>query len=169
MKHGTIVLIANDRKGKWYERLVKWFITKVTDSPFIHIEVRMYGFWYESRWPEGAIKHNHNLNHHVLLEPVNDLTDTQVDKMKDWCENMVKNKRPYNLAKLIGLLIMYPLKKFFNWLGWVPFSANRFWGTVCSVFVDEAFKAGGVDIFENMSEELTSPGDFTGSGFFKPA
>lgn len=169
-KNGTIALLAYKKpdkppKGiaaKFFDLVLK-VITLVTKSRYFHIYIYLEGYWYESTHPNGAKKSELDLKtskYLQLREPKFDYTKEQVSDMIAFGENAIANKIGYNYVKLLMMSWIYPMRRFFNWLGWTPFSCNAIWGMVCSVFVDELVKFGGTDLFKKQSEELTSPREF---------
>ncbi len=175
LKAGSVVLIGNRRWGgsgfkAWLTNLVTTSITKVTDSPYIHVKVFLDGFWWESTTPNGATKTQetfvtNELNQ--LLKPKRDLTPEEIKAMIAFGETAINTKMKYNYIKLILLAIIYPTRKFWNKIGWIPFQNNEMFGSVCSVYVDEMFKVAGIDLYLNNNEEYTAPGDFLKMDFFE--
>lgn len=167
MKEGTIVLIGNRDWGGtgisgFLTRLITNCIVGVTSSDKIHIKRYLKGYWYESCYPEGARKTTETFitdEYNLVREPVRDFTEIEILQMIAYGERAITQKWKYNLPKLIALAIILPLKKFFNWLGWIPFSNDKRYGTVCSVFDDQMVKSCGADTFPG-SEEMTTPADY---------
>ena len=69
---------------------------------------------------------------------------------------------PYNFFKLIILAFVYPTRKFWNWINWVPFQAECF-GFVCSAYIDWVCKEIDRDLLICENEEYTVPGDIIDS------
>lgn len=168
MLDGTIVLIGNRDWGGtgingFLTRLITNCIVGVTGSDKIHIKRYLKGYWYESCYPEGARKTTeifvtNDLN--LVREPVRPFTEIEILKMIAYGERAIAQNWKYNLPKLIALAVIIPFKKFFNWLGWIPFSDDERYGTVCSVYDDQMVKSCGVDTFPGQSEEITPPANY---------
>jgi hypothetical protein len=139
-------------------RLIRYF----TESEWGHVAIYVGGYTYEQTWPgvrktPGMIACDLALIPPTLNEP----------NMIDWLEAQVSAKMRYNWPRLVAMCIVYPLRWFFSKCNWVPFSAAIF-GEVCSSFIDEAVKAGGVDLWPYRDEHATVPGDFTYHPALKP-
>lgn len=75
----------------------------------------------------------------------------------------------YGFVKLVAMALLYPTKRFWRWIGWVPFDAWIF-GEVCSVRVAEAWAAEGYYGFEKRSRTprgLLAPVDLRGAPGFR--
>ena len=166
MRNGTIFL----QKPNWElgksltDRVIK-VIQFITQSRYYHVVLYLNGWYWESTvWFEGkkmlhGMKRSKSLWHYdTALEPVQDLTDNEVKIMELHLMRELKKKRPYNVLKLIALIIVYPTRWIWRALGWVPFSNNVF-GYVCSVFVDEAYMHIQRDILPDDYHEYTAPVD----------
>lgn len=145
---------GSDALGK----LIRYF----TESEWGHVAIYAGGATYEQTWP-GVRKTEGRLAADLVLAtpPVNEAA------MLDWLEARVSEKMRYNWLRLLAFCFIYPLRWFFNKLNWVPFSAAIF-GEVCSSFVDEAMRAGGVDLWPYRGEHATVPGDFAGYPALRP-
>lgn len=173
MRNGTICLIRNRDWGNDLENLVTGIIVDTTDSEFIHVEEYLNGKWYEFTFPEGANTHVKDLvaestkYNHKFREPIRELTEKEVGlKLAYWHEQL-KHKRSYNIIKLILLYIIYPTRRFWNWLGWVPFSNTKWFGAVCSVGIEESNLAASIDTTPGESHEYRSPGNFDTMAFYR--
>jgi hypothetical protein len=131
-------------------RLIRYF----TESEWGHVAIYVGGYTYESTWP-GVRKTPGMIAADLVLIP----PPLNEPNMLDWLEARVSAKMRYNWPRLIAFMFIYPLRWFFNKLNWVPFSAAIF-GEVCSSFVDEAVRAGGLDLWPYRGEDATVPGDF---------
>lgn len=172
MKNGSVFLQHNRDWGQFWPNVVTKLIVKVSGSPFIHVQVYLKGYTYDTSYPKGFAKRKgepdvSKIHGDVLLEPIRDLTETEVNAMIAYFEDKINNKIKYALGKLIIFLILGFLKPIFNKIGWVPFADDRYYGEFCSAGGDEAFKFGSMDILPGQLEEYTAPGDFMKSDFFK--
>jgi len=169
-KNGTIVLIGNRRWGTKLANIVTGFIVKATKSNYIHIKRYLNGYWYESSYPTGAGKTTetfitNDLN--LVREPIEDLTDEEVEKMIEFGEKAITDKIKYNLFKLIALYVILPTRKFWDFIGWVPFSNNNIFGTVCSVFDAEMVAYSGRIEFEGQDVEMRTPADYEKTDIYR--
>ena len=139
-------------------KLIRYF----TESEWGHVAIYAGGYTYESTWPGVRKTPGMIASDLVLIPPT-----LNEPNMLDWLEARVSAKMRYNWLRLIAFIYIYPLRWFFNKLNWVPFSAAIF-GEVCSSFVDEAIRAGGVDLWPYRGEDATVPGDFAGCPYLKP-
>jgi hypothetical protein len=178
MKDGTLILWKFDRQmEKGLLKFVLRAITYFTDSKYIHVGLVVDDMLYEQTvWREkrkGKKKIMHGVKESIvtdlgdlILEPRRKIGETKAAKLLWYCKDQLKKKRPYNFAKLCVLAFVYPTRWFWNKVKWVPFN-REVQGDVCSVFVDEAFKAAGVDLIKGQHEGFTSPGDFVRLNYFK--
>lgn len=160
-----IVLWPYHKSDKWYRTLVSKLICFFTNSNYTHSAIWLRGNLYESavmNGQNGAIK-TPNLppseRNCIFLKPKRELTRGELDSLELHLTRTVVQKRPYNFFKIFILAIVYPTRKFWQRLGWVPFQ-NEVFGSVCSVYVDYALKYIGLDVLPGMNEEYTAPGDF---------
>lgn len=183
MKDGTIFLQHNRKWTKWYENLITWLITKMpVKGSYIHTQVYLRGFVYEytiggksvaRKTPRSSGAGTDSKEHgDMVREPIRDLTESEVDRMIEWWEVQVKNGYKYGVAKLlIQLILGFPFRPVFvllyRWFGIEMMKSNKFWGEHCSASADESFKAAGIDVFPNESEQYTTPSAFAYSNFFK--
>lgn len=158
MKDGTVFVTKNRKSDDLFSNTLGNLIEYFTGMPYVHVEVWCKGHRYGS--VKGGPRKTTtvpNRNGTVFLQPREELTEKQKEAMNEYLERMLS--RPYNVFKLVSLALVYPTRWFWNWIGWVPFEKDVF-GVVCSVYVDEAYKAAGIDLLPGRSEEYTSPGDF---------
>jgi hypothetical protein len=139
---------GNDLVGK----CIRYF----TESEWAHVAVFADGFTFEEAAKGAEMTLHQKESEKVLICPVEGIQEA---KIADWCEDQVTAHLRYNVFLLIALAFVYPLRWFFDKLNWVPFRAQLF-GEVCSTFVDQAFKAAGIDLFPERGEDATVPGDF---------
>ena len=162
-KNGTIVLIGNRKWGSWLSNLVTGFIVKATKSNKIHIKRYLDGYWYESSYPKGAGKTTETFvtnEFNLVREPITPFTNDEVIKMVAFAEESIVSKMKYNLIKLILLYVILPTRKFWECIHWVPFSNNKAFGTVCSVFDAEMVRKSGRIEFNGDDPEMRTPGDY---------
>lgn len=169
MKNGTVILTI-DKSDTWYVKLVLWFIRKASGFPHTHTQVWIDGYIWETRHPDGFCKTKRTptpAENRVLLEPVRDLTKEESEGMKAFFEDKIRNNIPYNYPKLFLSFFLYWSRPFWEKIKWIPFQDDKVWGNHCSSGVDEAFMFVGIDVLPDGYEEITTPGDFTKSEFFK--
>jgi hypothetical protein len=165
-QNGTIFLWSKSESG--FDIVTK-AIQYFTGSPYTHVAVYLRGSTYDCTvWkPAGRVLSVSGVREtlgvidgwQVELKPATTLTSSQTNKMMIYCKMQIDARRPYNVFKLLAFILIYPTRWFWNKIKWVPFKAELF-GEVCSTFVDQTFKAGGVDLFKNLIEEVAVPGDY---------
>jgi len=160
-----VLLWKYHKKEEWWRDIAAKAIVFFTQQPFTHAAIYHGGATYESTvWKEGrklrhgALRAPEMLECDVILGPVEELTIGQNIKLQNYLDQTIYEARPYNFFKLVALAVIYPTRWFWNLIGWVPFSHDMY-GEVCSVYVDEAFKAIGIDLLPYHDEQYTSPGD----------
>lgn len=131
-------------------RLIAYF----TESSWGHVAICVGGNTYEETWPGVKKTAGQNAADLVLIPPALD-----EEKVLAYLEKSVTAKLRYNWMRLCAFIFIYPLRWFFSRLGWVPFSVYSF-GEVCSSFVDEAVRAGGIDLWPHRGEDSTVPADY---------
>lgn len=177
MKDGTILLHKMDydvvKNMKFsLEKISALAIMEVTDSTLVHASLVLNEKTYDAtiytrgKFLQGYFSlfsgvrtSNYILGHTIALEPTTPMTHNEKEKMQAYINEMINEKRPYNILRLLSLAIVHPTRKFWNWIGWVPFK-KEVYGEVCSTFIDKAWEAAGRDILPRAEEELTAPGDF---------
>lgn len=172
MNDPIIILWPYKKSKKKLHDFVKKCICFFTNSDYTHVAVYLDGKTYEST----VMNNQHGVLYHYGLP--GERTPEYVylafkEKFKN--SNALKyvmhrkavQKQPYNFFKLIVLAFVYPTRKFWNWIKWVPFDKECF-GSVCSEFVDESFKEIGIDLLPSKHEGYTSPGDFLKSELLMP-
>lgn len=161
----NIILWPYQKSDKWYHTLVSRLICFFTNSNYTHAAIGIGKTLYESTvmsHKNGALKSvgfPPKSRNCVYLEFKLPLPDKEIKQIKALLEQKVVEKRPYNFMKIAVLTFVYPTRRFWRWLNWVPFQ-NEVFGSVCSVFVDENFKQIGIDLLPGENEEYTAPGDF---------
>lgn len=160
-----IVLWPYRKSDKWYRTVVSKLICFFTNSNYTHSAIWLRGNLYEStvmNGQNGALKTASlppESRRCVLMKPIVPLSPDALDTLEMFLNRTVVQKRPYNFLKIVVLAIVYPTRKFWQKIGWVPFQ-NEVFGSVCSVYVDYALKYIGLDVLPGMNEEYTAPGDF---------
>ena len=150
-------------------RAIKFF----TGSPYGHTAIFLAGFTFESTgwqtpgakwWQFWTYRSGIKISRGELmggtsLSPLIVPSDSQVELMLEFATDQINDRWWYNGLLLIADALIYPTRWFWNKIGWIPFS-SRYLGTVCSTFVDEMFKAAGIDLWPGRSEATTVPGDY---------
>ena len=128
------------------------------------------GWIYETRHPEGFRKSEGTLTKksgRAILEPIRDLTETEVKAIISYFDDRIRNKSPYNYIKLFTSLLLFWSRPLWEKIKWVPFQDDKLFGDFCSSAVDSAYWFAGINILPNGYEEITTPGDFMESEFFE--
>ena len=160
MKNGTVILFHHDSIPHSLGRLVGRLIGFFTGSDYVHAAVWFKGCTWESAFSGPCRKPGLPAAEHLLyLEPRRELGPAESRKMGSYLESKLGPGVVYNLFKLLSLILVYPTRRVWKRIGWVPFQ-NDFFGVICSVYVDEAFKAAGIDLLPDCYAEYTAPGDF---------
>lgn len=166
MRDGTVFVTKNKDFGDFWANIFGDLVEFFTGQPYVHVEVWCDGNRYGS--VSGGPRKSSSVpsrSGHVFLEPKEELSERQVQKMKQYLESKI-GSTGYNVFKLVVLALVYPTRWFWKWIGWVPFQWDVF-GVICSVYVDEAFIAAGIDVLPRGYEEYSTPGDFLRSTFFQ--
>ena len=137
MKDASVLLWSNDRL---ISKLIKYF----TGSDITHAAVVLQDQTYESDL--GGAKVTRGVrDSDITLEPVRDLTKRELAQMQRYVSESLHRRWPYNILKLVILALVYPTRWFWRKINWVPFD-HEVYGETCSSYVDEAFKAAGIDL-----------------------
>jgi len=166
MVDGTILLFKREnKKFDLVGRAIEFF----TGSPYTHVALFLNGCTYDATvwtpqgkwWPHSGVRKTVGTlpGYSTLLQPKVPIKHDEMIAMVAVAEDEIKNHVPYNVLKLLVLAIVYPTRKFWTWINWVPFQAE-FFGEVCSEFVDEEYSTAGRDLFPGRTEEDTVPGDY---------
>ena len=151
MKDGTILLFKPEGKPNLLQRIIQ----DVTKSEYTHAAIYCEGCIYEADWPKVKVHVTPPQEPDLLLEPETPLSDIEKKRMWNYLENAYAEEWEYNIPKLVILWIVYPLRKLFSWLKWMPFD-KWIYGEICSGLVQEAWRA----THRMDPENWTAPGDF---------
>ena len=125
---------------------------KITQSTFTHVAYYAGGYTWESTiekrpgslLPQSGVIQTRGLKAAPLYrEPTRDLTTAEVDGLVRYGQVQIWIGRRYNIAELVADVLIVPTRKFWEWLGWIPFGNNSH-GAVCSAFVAKAFVYGAL-------------------------
>ena len=160
MKDGTILLYRVEKNDGFGSKLIGF----VTGMPYHHAAIYCDGQTFEEG-PKGAGYTNGLKKADEYWEPIEDMTPEENKRMWAflWWTAVYKHggRWPYNFLKFIVLALVYPTKKFWNKIDWMPFQSDLL-GEVCSTYVDYAWQAAGRDILPGWDGEFTVPGDLAG-------
>ena len=134
-KDGTILLYKPQGKPNLVQKLIQ----KITQSPWTHAALYIDGHTWDADWPEVQVLKGLE-KADLYLEPIDPLNPQEYRRMLNYVESAYGERWQYNAPKLFVLALVYPLRKFFSWLGWVPFD-KWIYGEVCSGFVAEAWRS----------------------------
>jgi len=169
MKNGTVLLFGFHKGDNLIFNIVGKSIMFFTGFPYTHTAIYLdgktydYSVWKEGKkWKTGVRVTEGVMRADEYYEPTFDLTKEESFAMVRY--SIMLKQYPYNFFKLLSLAIVYPLRKIFKLLKWVPFD-NVIFGDVCSVLPDEAYKFTGYDIFPDGREGYTVPGMYTECNF----
>ena len=166
MKNGTILLWRVEKSDKFGPKLIAFF----TGMPYHHAAVYLDGKTYDETGKGAGSREGLKTSADEYWEPVKEMTESEKRRMWAflwWTSEFEHGGRwPYNFLKFVVLAIVYPTKRFWNWINWIPFSSDLL-GEVCSTYVDYAWRAAGRDILKGWSEEFTVPGDLAGLPDFR--
>jgi len=159
LRDGTILLY---RSGKGF---ISKAIAYFTGMPYAHVSGYIQGFtftssvWWSGLWFKSGIYISIGAREaDEYWQPIRELTPGEKLAILRYFIDSVNKRRPYNFGKFLVLAIVYPTRRFWEKIGWVPFSA-AFFGDVCSIVWDEAYKGANWDLLPRQSEEYTVPGD----------
>lgn len=162
------ILYWGKRKQKFPNNFLSYLNFKVTKSTATHIGLWTGEFMYESNswWRDGKLytgtrkgkSYDTKPTGYMIIELEKDVRDKVIKFLNDTSSE--DGLQPFNIFKISMMGLIYPFRKFWNKLGWVPFQ-NDIFGQICSVYIDTAFKQAGMDLFEEHYEEYTVPGMYT--------
>jgi len=137
-------------------RFVNHCICFFTSSEYWHTSINFGNIKYESGHPDGVSKCTFIPQHGQYLDiDEYEVSEESYTKMLVYAEKCRKEKIKYNHAKLIILMFWQLWDK----LKWAPFSDNKKYGMVCSVFVREVALQGNLDLCPDRFIETTTPQD----------
>jgi hypothetical protein len=166
MIDGSILLF----KAK--ENFVSKSIEYITDSPYTHTAIYIGGYVFESTvwmppgskpWMIWKLKSGVKWN---VVVPKADLilvpkAPVDVEKGIAKAAELINSRARYNFLLTLFDAFLYPTrwlwKKIYKKTGWAPFVG---YSTNCSYVADEIEKAMGLDLWPDMPESLTVPGDY---------
>ena len=137
-------------------RIVGKCIWHVTKSAFTHSGVIHNNKQWHWLGGEGLTNNFHPISTAFVLKEK--LTEEQITKGTEFLN---KTDKSYNYGRLVMLFVIMwkGVKQFFNKLKWFFFSLS-FFGENCSAGVGKYAKAIGIDLIENLIEELETPKDY---------
>ncbi len=178
MRDGSLLLYHPTPGEPGYEKLLDGVQEKVTQSTFTHVAFYAGGYTWESTiekrpgslLPQSGVIRTRGLKvPHLYREPVRKLTPEEVAGLVGYAQVQLWIGRRYNVAELVADALIVPTRKFWEWLGWVPFGGNSH-GAVCSAFVAKAFVYGAlIPVFTEIECADRDPGDFAVHAFWRDA
>jgi len=165
MKDGTIGLLKGDRQ-KSADRA----IMEITGSEYTHARIYILGFTIESTvWMargrlfprSGVLLTLGKRKSDAYFEPKVDRTPEQARAGLEKAIELVNSRAWYAYLLTFLDFILYPTRALWRWIykktGWAPFVSSR---TNCSYLADLLEKEMGLDLWPDMPESLTVPGDY---------
>lgn len=163
LKNFTVVGIV-PKPNDWLGKLVAYF----TNGKLSHVAIYYDGYIYESniainkygRIQDGVFVHKYDLlqDNVKFYEYIGEITKEQEKSARKFLFESIGE--PYNLLALMSMVIVYPFRKWFNkHQKFIPFK-NKFFGTICSEFVDNCFLAMDIDLFPDIQSDVIVPSDF---------
>ncbi len=147
MKNATILLWRYHAGPSWLLNLVGEEICRVTKSPYVHAAIFLGGkvyestVWFVNGWPHGGVRIHEEADWDEAWEPITDVPPDVVNRMIAYAEEQISEHRPYNVFELLAMSFVWPTRRFWRWLGWIPFTAG-FLGKFCSTFTEKVWLAG---------------------------
>jgi len=150
-------------------------IMHVTDSPYTHSAICLGGFTFESsiwlqpgarRWMIWRYRSGVQItvgerSADLRLAPRVERTPEQVRAGLEKAVALVNSRSWYAFLLTLFDALLYPTRGLWRWIyrrtGWAPFVSRR---TNCSYLSDLLMKAMGLDLWPDMPESLTVPGDY---------
>jgi hypothetical protein len=164
MKDGTILLWTVDERSGWGPRLVAFFTGMPQYHVLIYFEGKTYGMGGRGVKVSEGLKRADE-----YWEPIQPMSERQKFQMRAflwWTAHYEHGRWHYNVAKFLALAVVYPTKRFWNHLGWVPFEHDLF-GEHCATYVAYAWRAAGRLINPSVYIDLVVPGDLAGQPGFR--
>lgn len=159
MKDGTILLRTVNEDSGFGPRIVAFFTGMSQYHAMIYFSGETYGMG-----GKGVVVKDGISGHSEAWEPDIGLTQREAFHMAAflwWTAKYQQGRWHYNVAKFIALAFVYPTKRIWNRLGWVPFQAD-FYGEHCATYVAYAWRAGRGLINPDVYIDLIVPGDLAG-------
>lgn len=165
MKDGTIGLLRGDRQ-KPADRA----IMEIIGSEYTHARIYILGFTIESTvWMvrgrlfprSGVLLTLGERRADAYFEPKVDRTPEQARAGLEKAIELVNSRAWYAYLLTLCDAVLYPTRALWKWIykctGWAPFMGAE---TNCSYLTDLLEKAMGLDLWPDMPESLTVPGDY---------
>lgn len=174
LREGTVLLWRYHKLKPWYRDWVSKAIAYFTGYPYVHVAIFFDGRSWESTLYRKGRKIHHGavespgiegINQTTpdeLWEPKKQLTVSERKLLSAFLIYTVQKRMPYNFLKIICIPLIWPTRWLWKLIRWVPFD-HRMYGEICSVYVDEAYKFIGRDLFPEHYEGYTVPGMFPDS------
>lgn len=159
MKDGTIMLRCVKESSGFGPKLIAWW----TGMPQYHVMIYFCGQTYGMSG-KGVVVKNGISGASERWEPVKEMTNAQRDRMGAflwWTAKWERGKWRYNFLKFAALFFVYPTRRFWNWIGWMPFQSDLY-GEHCATYVAYAWWAAGKTIVPGLWIDLVVPGDLSG-------
>jgi hypothetical protein len=170
MTNGSVFLYKGGKDA------VSKAIAYITKSPYAHTAIYLEGFTFDStvwllpnskpwmlwryrsgvRWTIGVLD-----TPDLVLDLKIPFGPGGIDAGMVKALEMINGRAWYNFLLLVVDALLYPTRPLWKWIyaktGWAPFAGPM---TNCSKAVDVIYKAMGVDLWADMPESLTVPGDY---------
>jgi hypothetical protein len=100
-----------------------------------------------------------SLGKFTVLDPVVPWSEDEVDRGIAAAIAQVNTRQKYNMMLLLADIAIYPLRKLWTKLKWVPFK-DWYFGGVCSTFVGLVVRGAGRDPWPGVETQCLVPGDY---------
>ena len=165
MKDGTILLwVYGKHSTKLGPRLIAWWTGMPQYHALIYFEGQTYGMG-----GKGVVVSEGLAKADEYWEPIKPMTDEERERMRSflwWTAKWEKGRWAYNFGKFAALIVVYPTRRFWNWLGWMPFQADLY-GEHCATYPAYGWWAAGYTIVPDLWIDLIVPGDLAGLPDFR--
>ena len=166
MKDGTIGLRVVGENSKLGPRLIAWWTGMPQYHAMIYFDGKTYGMGGK------GVKVSEKISSaDEYWEPIKPMTQKERDCMAAflwWTAEYEHGRWAYNFLKFAALIFVYPTRRFWNWLGWVPFQRDIY-GEHCATYVAYAWRAAGRKLDTGVYIDLIVPGDLSGLSGFEEA
>ncbi len=172
--NGDVFLVPGDTSRPGLDGLLDKAIMWRTHSNKVHVIGYLSGFLYQDTyWHEnGVLKTGVEISPYSastvagyerrsLKKP---LSDQDVWALIRFGEYQHKRGFPYNDVMLVAFLLVYPLRKWLEKIGWIPFKKSI--DFVCSVFWAEMLGFVGREVKPGIDPSMIVPGDFDSSPLY---